>query len=77
MALHDVDERLGPTRNAEVTIEDRHVLMDGRGAQAETRGDLLLAVALEEAREGLAQPGREPLEARLGGAHERAADFTL
>src|SRR5262249_4408254 len=74
MALHDVNEQLGTTPNAEVAIEGRHVLMDGRGAQAEPPGDLLLAVALEEARDGLAQPGREPLEAGLGGAHERAAD---
>src|SRR5262245_15851184 len=73
-ALEHVREELTPALNPEVAIQGRHVLMDGGGADAETRGDLLLAVAFQQAGERLTKPWRELLDARLGGTHERATN---
>ena len=48
--------------------------MDRRLAEAEARGDVLLAIALQQARERLPQSPREPVEAQLGVAGQRLAD---
>src|SRR4029453_2225767 len=69
-------EELGAALDLEVTIEGRHVLMRGGVAHAEPSGDLLLAVSLQQASEGLAKSWREPVRARFGRAHQRAADET-
>src|SRR5262245_64640332 len=46
--------------------------MRGGKAHPEAAGDLLFAVAVEQAREGLTQPRGETIRARLRDAHERA-----
>jgi len=48
--------------------------MDGGGAETETPGNLLFAVAFQQARQRLTEPRREMLDARLGRAHERATN---
>ena len=52
-AVDEVRDELGAALDSEVTVEGRHVLMHGSVTQAESRRHLLLAVALEQARERL------------------------
>ena len=49
-------EELGAALNPEMAVQRGHVLERGGRAQAEAGGDLLLTVAFEETREGLAEP---------------------
>src|SRR5207249_5700896 len=73
-APHDMREELSAALDAEAAIESRHVLM-GRGvAQVEARGDLLLAIPLQQTAERLAEPRGEYLRARLSHADQRSAD---
>ena len=55
-------------------VESGHILMDRRLAEAEARGNVLLAIALQQARERLPQSPREPVEPWLGVARKRLAD---
>ena len=48
--------------------------MRGGGGEAKPRRQLFFAVALQQTRERLAQPWRQPLRIRLGRADQRAAD---
>ncbi len=73
-ALEHVGDELPTTVNTEAAIESGHVLVRRGVADAEPRGDLLLAVALEQARECLAQARGERLGTRLGRADQRPAD---
>ena len=66
--------QLRSTVDAEVTIERLYVLVDGRVAQRQAFGNLLLAVAIEQARERLPEPGRQPGEVRRRGTGQRSAD---
>jgi len=46
-AFGEMSDELGAALHREVTVEGGHVLMDGGLAEAESRSDLLFAVALE------------------------------
>jgi hypothetical protein len=69
-----VGQKLAPALHAETTVQDRHVLMDSRGADAETRRNLLLAVTLRQAGERLAEPAGEILRTRLARADQLSPD---
>lgn len=73
-APDDMCQKLGTAPDTEMAVERGHILMRRRGAQTETRGDLLLAVTVEQARQRLPQPRRKLVQAGLQGADERAAD---
>src|SRR5207249_11607946 len=73
-APHDGGQELGTPPDVEVPVESGHILMDRGLAETETRGDLLLAFPLQQARERLPQSPREPVEARVGVARKRLAD---
>jgi hypothetical protein len=51
---------LGAARDAEAAVERAHVPMHRAGREAEFVGDLLLALALQQSVECLAQSRREP-----------------
>ena len=52
-ACDDVGEELAAALNRDVAVERGHVLVDGGGAQTDSRGHLFLAVDLDQARERL------------------------
>src|SRR5262249_26866803 len=71
-ALQDARDELRAALHLVATIEHGHVLVDGRLAQAESAGHLLLAVAFQQACERLAKPWRQLHYLGLGRAHEGA-----
>ena len=73
-APEHVGQELAPALHAETTVEVRHVLMDRRGADTESRRDLLLAVTLDQAGERLTEPAAERPGARLGRADQLSPD---
>ena len=69
--VHETRQQFAAAAHAEAAVELFHVDVNGVGASVEVVGDLLFAIAGQQALEGLVHPGGEALHRRAGAAAVR------